>query len=123
MADKCSCGRVTCRVLPPEYRLDGLIKIKGALTSPFAIDAAMFRHREIRDYLLVIREEAGADRIDLFIDADEDKPEVLADLAERLGGIVCFTPTFVHRVDKGNIPEIGRKAKKVNRPQRTNRVR
>ncbi|MEM4674695.1 MAG: AMP-binding protein [Nitrososphaerota archaeon] len=111
--DKCSCGRVTRRVLPPEYRLDGLIKIKGALTSPFAIDAAVFRHEGVRDYLLVIREENGADRIDLFIDADEDKPEILASLAERLGGVVCFTPTFVHRVDKGGIPEIGRKAKKV----------
>jgi len=114
ITDKCSCGRVTYRVLPPEYRLDSLIKVKGALTSPFAIDSAVFRHEGIRDYLMVIREDpSGADRIELYIDSDEDKPELLADLAERLGGAVCFTPTFVRRVDKGSIPEIGRKAKKI----------
>lgn len=110
----CSCGRVTRRVMPPEYRLDGLIKIKGTLTSPFAIDSAIFDYKGIRDYLVVVSEDSsGLDRIDVFIDSDSLTPSQLGSISDRFGGKLWFNPTTVKVVEKDSIPVIGRKGKKL----------
>ncbi|MFB0560438.1 MAG: phenylacetate--CoA ligase family protein [Candidatus Lokiarchaeia archaeon] len=110
----CSCGRITRRVMPPEFRLDGLVKIKGALTSPFAIDSAIFGYEGVRDYLVVVSEDAsGLDRIDVFIDSDALTPSQLESLSDRFGGKVWFTPSSVKVVKKDSIPVIGRKGKKL----------
>jgi phenylacetate-CoA ligase len=110
----CSCGRITRRVMPPEFRLDGLIKIKGTLTSPFAIDSAIFSYEDVRDYLVIVSEDSsGLDRIDVFIDKDTLTPSQLEELSDRFGGKVWFSPSSVKVVEKDSIPVIGRKGKKL----------
>jgi phenylacetate-CoA ligase len=110
----CSCGRITRRVVPPEYRLDGLIKIKGALTSPFAIDSAIFNYNGVRDYLVVVSEDSsGLDHIDVFIDSDSLTPSQLNSISDRFGGKLWFNPSSVKVVEKDSIPVIGRKGKKL----------
>ena len=114
VGEKCPCGRVTKRIMPPEFRLDGLIKIKGTLTSPFSIDSAIFSYDGVRDYLVVIREDpSGLDRIDVFIDAESFTPSQLESLYDRFGGAVWFKPSSVKIVEKDSIPVIGRKGKKI----------
>ncbi|WP_445872793.1 phenylacetate--CoA ligase family protein [Candidatus Jordarchaeum sp.] len=110
----CSCGRITRRVMPPEFRLDGLVKIKGTLTSPFAIDSAIFSYEGVRDYLVVVTEDSsGLDRIDVFIDSDLLTSSQVESLSDRFGGKVWFKPSSVKVVEKDSIPVIGRKGKKI----------
>jgi phenylacetate-CoA ligase len=110
----CSCGRITRRVMPPEFRLDSLIKIKGTLTSPFAIDSAIFSYEGVRDYLVVVSEDSsGLDRVDVYIDSDSFTPRQIESLYDRFGGKVWFTPSSVKIVEKDSIPVIGRKGKKI----------
>ncbi len=110
----CSCGRITRKVMPPEFRLDSLVKIKGTLTSPFAIDSAIFSYEGVRDYLVVVSEDAsGLDRIDVFIDSNSLTPSQIESLSDRFGGKVWFNPSSVKLVEKDSIPVIGRKGKKL----------
>jgi phenylacetate-CoA ligase len=110
----CSCGRITRRVMPPEFRLDSLIKIKGTLTSPFAIDSAIFSYEGVRDYLVVVSEDSsGLDRVDVYIDSDSFTPRQIESLYDRFGGKVWFNPSSVKIVEKDSIPVIGRKGKKI----------
>ncbi|MHA1593664.1 MAG: phenylacetate--CoA ligase family protein [Candidatus Baldrarchaeia archaeon] len=113
--DECSCGRTLVRVLPPKYRKDDLIKIRGTLTSPYAIDRAIFAHPEIRNYLCVIeKDERGVtDILKVYIESEKEDPRIIMDLAQKLGGGICVTPNFIKFVPIGSIPEIGRKGKRV----------
>jgi phenylacetate-coenzyme A ligase PaaK-like adenylate-forming protein len=94
--------------------LDGLIKIKGALTSPFAVDSAIFSYNGVRDYLVVVSEDSsGLDHIDVFIDSDSLTPSQLDSISDRFGGKLWFNPSSVKVVEKDSIPVIGRKGKKL----------
>jgi phenylacetate-CoA ligase len=109
--EKCSCGRTLLRVAPPKYRLDDLVKIRGTLTSPFAIDSAIFEFPEIRNYLLVVEKDPTeiVDLIKIFVEADYQDSKTVEGLAEKLGGGICVTPNMIKYVPLGSIPTIGRK--------------
>lgn len=110
---ECDCGRRNVRIALIKHRHDNLYKIKGTLTSPYAIDEAILKHPEIRNYLFVIdKDEKGVDTVKIYVEAQKQKPEILNDLAQRLGGAICFTPAEVKYVPLGSIMEIGRKAKR-----------
>jgi phenylacetate-CoA ligase len=109
--EKCSCGRTLLRLAPPKYRLDDLVKIRGTLTSPFAIDSAIFAFPEIRNYLFVVEKDPSGivDLIKIFLEADYQDPKTTEGLAEKLGGGICVTPNMIGYVPLGSIPTIGRK--------------
>jgi len=109
--EKCSCGRTLLRLAPPKYRLDDLVKIRGTLTSPYAIDTAIFEFPEIRNYLFVVDKDPSGivDMIKIFIEADYQDPKTIERLAEKLGGGICVTPNMIKYVRLGLIPTIGRK--------------
>lgn len=113
--DECSCGRTLVRVIPPKYRIDDLIKVRGTLTSPYAIDRAIFAHPEIRNYLCVIeKDERGVtDVLRVYIESEKEDPKILTDLRQELSGSIYVTPNFIKFVPIGSIPEIGRKGKRV----------
>ena len=109
--EKCSCGRTLLRLAPPKYGLDDLVKIRGTLTSPFAIDSAIFEFPEIRNYLFVVDKDPSGivDLIKIFVEADYQDPKTKEGLAEKLGGGICVTPNMIKYVPLGSIPTIGRK--------------
>jgi len=109
--EKCSCGRTLLRLAPPKYRLDDLVKIRGTLTSPFAIDSAIFGFPEIRNYLFVVEKDPSGivDLMKIFLEADYQEPKTIEGLAEKLGGGICVTPNMIRYVPLGSIPTIGRK--------------
>jgi len=109
--EKCSCGRTLLRLAPPKYRLDDLVKIRGTLTSPFAIDSAIFEFPEIRNYLFVVDKDPNGivDLIKIFVEADYQDAKTVEGLAEKLGGGICVTPNMIKYVPLGSIPTIGRK--------------
>jgi len=111
MFEKCSCGRTLLRLAPPKYRLDDLVKIRGTLTSPFAIDSAIFEFPEIRNYWFVVEKDPTGivDLIKIFVEADYQDPKTVEGLAEKLGGGICVTPNMIKYVPLGSIPTIGRK--------------
>ena len=108
---ECSCGRTLLRLAPPKYRLDDLVKIRGTLTSPFAIDSAIFEFPEVRNYLFVVDKDPTGivDLIKIFVEADYQDPKTVEGLAEKLGGGICVTPNMIKYVPLGSIPTIGRK--------------
>jgi len=109
--EKCSCGRTLLRLAPPKYRLDDLVKIRGTLTSPYAIDSAIFGFPEIRNYLFVVDKDPSGivDLIKIFVEADYQDPKTMEGLTEKLGGGICVTPNMIKYVPLGSIPTIGRK--------------
>jgi len=109
--ERCSCGRTLLRLAPPKYRLDDLVKIRGTLTSPFAVDSAIFEFSEIRNYLFVVDKDPSGivDLIKIFVEADYQDPKTIEGLAEKLGGGICVTPNMIKYVPLGSIPTIGRK--------------
>ena len=109
--EKCSCGRTLLKIAPPKYRLDDLVKIRGTLTSPFAIDSAIFEFPEIRNYLFVVDKDPSGivDLIKIFVEADYQDPNTKEGLAEKLGGGICVTPNMIKYVPLSSIPTIGRK--------------
>jgi len=111
IAEKCSCGRTFIRLLPPKYRFDDLVKIRGTLTSPYAIDGAIFEYPEIRNYLFVVEKDRTGvtDQIKIFLEATREDPKTVDSLSQKLGGGICVSPNFIRYVPMGSIPPIGRK--------------
>lgn len=109
--EECSCGRTLIRLLPPKYRFDDLAKIRGTLTSPFAIDSAIFEYPEIRNYLFVVEKDRTGvvDQIKIFLEATREDPRTIESLSQKLGGGICVSPDFIKYVPMGSIPPIGRK--------------
>ncbi|MBI4362686.1 MAG: AMP-binding protein [Euryarchaeota archaeon] len=108
----CPCGRTTVRIMPVEHRRDDLVKIKGALTSPYAIDEAVLSRPGVRTYLCVVdRNRRGLDEVRLYVEARES-PALRRSLGERLGGGVWWSPGQVVLLPPGSLPELGRKGKR-----------
>jgi len=109
--EECSCGRTLIRLLPPKYRFDDLVKIRGTLTSPYAIDDAIFEYPEIRNYLFVVEKDRTGviDQIKIFLEATREDPKTVDSLSQKLGGGICVSPNFIKYVPMGSIPSIGRK--------------
>lgn len=108
--DECQCGRTFMRIMPPEHRLDDLVKVKGVLTNPCALDDALFSFPEVRNYLCIIdKDERGADEVRLYIESARQDSAFQSALKENLVGRSWFSPSHVKYVPPGKIPNIGRK--------------
>ncbi len=114
IADECACGSKLLRVIPPKFRLDDLMKVKGTLISPYQLDEAVFSRPGIQNYLCVIeRGERSGDVVRLFVEGDSADLNLRKDMANRFGEASWISPQDVFIVRRGSIPSIGRKGLRV----------
>jgi len=109
----CPCGRTLLK-LGPVYRNDELMKIKGTLISPNAIDEAIFNYDDIQNYLFVVEkdENEAADLVKLYLESEKKNSKVLMELSKKFGGKLWISPDKSIYVPKGSIPQLGRKEKR-----------
>ncbi|MEM3833295.1 MAG: AMP-binding protein [Thermoprotei archaeon] len=114
LGSDCGCGSVFVCVMPPKYRLDELVKIKGTLISPFAVEEALMGMPEIYHYMyVVLKDEVGVDKVLVFLelnfgDTDQIKSQVLS----RLRAYTWISADQIFIVPKETIPRLGRKEKR-----------
>ncbi|MEO0301807.1 MAG: AMP-binding protein [candidate division WOR-3 bacterium] len=111
--EPCSCGRNFIRILPPKYRIDDLVKIRGTLLSPYVIDEVMFQIPYVKNYLYIIKrdEKTLRDIIKVYVEAKENKidPELIS---RKLQAFTWVKPNTVKIVKKNSIPLIGNKPRR-----------
>ncbi len=114
MDEECSCGRRTIKIGTVKHRFDDLVKIRGTLTSPYAIDNMIFHNKKVRNYLCVVdKDKFGVtDQLKIYIESEVKDMKLSFEIMNKIGGGVCFTPDVVKYVPIGSIPIIGRKEKR-----------
>lgn len=105
----CSCGRTHVKLKLIENRLDDLMKIKGTLVSPYAIEEAIFR-TDIEGFLCVIDRWEDSDVIRLYVMASETQ-SLKKQIINKFQTATKFSPTAISFVD--DLPQIGRKGKRI----------
>lgn len=111
VAEGCGCGRTLLRVMPPKFRLDGMAKIRGTLTSPYTLDSIMYEYPEVRNYLCVVeKDDRGvSDLMRLYVEADLEDPGTVKKIREEVNGRISVTPDLIKYVPPDSIPSFGRK--------------
>lgn len=105
--EKCACGDPSPVISYIEARLDDLVKVKGTLLSPFAIDSALYSVQHVDNYLCVIDEKDGLDVVKIYIEGDNID---ITGVKRAVSAITFVSPTSVDIVPKDDIPVIGRKS-------------
>lgn len=105
----CSCGRTHAKLRLIETRIDDLMKVKGTLVSPYAIEDAIFT-LDIETFLCVIDKEQDSDVIRIYIKGGDSKA-LRNQLISEIQTHAKFSPTVIKFVT--DIPQIGRKGKRV----------
>ncbi len=114
LSDDCGCGSSYVCVMPPKYRLDDLVKIKGTLVSPFAVEEALMSFPEIYHYIYVIlKDNTGVDRVFVFLELNfGDIEDIKKRTLSRLRAYTWVSVDQVFVVPKETIPRLGRKEKR-----------
>lgn len=114
LSGECSCGLGYSCVMPPKYRLDDLVKIKGTLVSPFAVEEALMSLPEIYHYIYIILKDAsGVDRVFVFLELNfGDINEIKERALSRLRAYTWISADQIFVVPKETIPRLGRKEKR-----------
>ncbi|MBN1800032.1 MAG: AMP-binding protein [Candidatus Lokiarchaeota archaeon] len=107
--EPCACGDKSPLISHIEERLDDLVKIKGTLISPYAIDSAMYSFKNVRNYLFVIEEIRGLDNVTIYIEGNNVNSLLIK---KAIKNATFITPNTVKMVSKDSIPLIGRKGKR-----------
>ncbi|MFX1238906.1 MAG: hypothetical protein ACFFAS_12330 [Promethearchaeota archaeon] len=86
-----------------------MIKVKGTLISPYAVDAAMYSIKEVKNYLFVVDEVAGLDTTRVYVEGNDIDPIAIK---QAISAKTFITPRTIITVSKESIPLIGRKGKR-----------
>jgi len=112
--EPCPCGEKTPLISHIEERIDDLVKVKGTLISPFAIDAALYSFKNVNNYLFIIDEDEGIDSVRVYVEGsniEESKIDTLS-IKNAIYSKIYITPKSVKFVEKDSIPLISRKGKR-----------
>lgn len=107
--EPCPCGDKSPLISYIEERIDDLVKIKGTLISPYAIEDAMYSVKGVKNYLFVVDDDSGLDTVTIFIEGN-DVNEV--NIKNVINAATFITPKQVKMVPKDSIPIIGRKIRR-----------
>jgi len=107
--EPCPCGEKTPIISHIEERIDDLVKIRGTLISPYAIEEAMYSVRGVNNYLFAIDEEDGLDVVKVYVEGRNIKA---LDIRNAINGVTFITPNNIKIVPDDQIPIIGRKKKR-----------
>ena len=107
--EPCPCGEKTPLISHIEERIDDLVKIKGTLISPFAVDDALYSFKNVNNYLFVIDEDDGIDTVRVYVDGNEVDP---LRIKKAIYANTYITPKSIKSVEKDSIPLISRKGKR-----------
>jgi phenylacetate-CoA ligase len=77
--ERCACGRTSMRVERIACRNDEMLKVKGINFYPKQVESILFSRPDVgNDYLIEIDRVAGADRMTLHVETENDYSPVLA---------------------------------------------
>jgi phenylacetate-CoA ligase len=107
--EPCSCGEKSPLISYIEERIDDLVKIKGTLISPYAIEEAMYSIKGVKNYLFVVDDGSGLDTVSIYIEGRDVSEEIVRNV---INGATFITPKHVRLVPKDSIPIIGRKIRR-----------
>jgi len=107
--EPCPCGEKTPLISHIEERLDDLVKIKGTLISPYAVESAIYSFKEIDTYLFVINNDTGFDEVSVYVEGNNIDTLKLKNV---IYSKTFITPNSIKIVKKDSIPLIGRKGKR-----------
>jgi phenylacetate-CoA ligase len=107
--EPCPCGEKTPLISHIEERIDDLVKAKGTLISPYAVDDAMYSFKNVNNYLFVIDDDAGIDSIRVYVEGIDIDP---MKIKRAIYSLTYITPNSVIHVEKDSIPMISRKGKR-----------
>ena len=107
--EPCSCGEKSPLISYVEERIDDLVKIKGTLISPYAIEDAMYSIKGVKNYLFVVDDNSGLDTVSIYIEGSDISVENIRNVIK---GATFITPKHVKLVPKDSIPIIGRKIRR-----------
>jgi phenylacetate-CoA ligase len=112
--NSCGCGSNFVCVMPPRYRLDDLVKIKGTLVSPFAVEEALMEMPEIYHYIyIILKDEMGVDKVLVFLELNFGDPnQIKSRVLSRLRAYTWVSVDQIFVVPKETIPRLGRKEKR-----------
>ena len=99
--EPCPCGERTPLISHIEERIDDLVKIKGTLISPFAVDAALYSFKNVSNYLFVIDEDEGIDTVRVYVEGDNIDP---LNIKKTIYSNIYITPKTIISVEKDSIP-------------------
>ncbi len=105
----CPCGDKSPLISHIEERIDELVKVKGTLISPYAVESAMCAFKEVRNYLFIIEDVGGLDITTVYVEGDGIEPRAIK---KAINATTFITPNNVKLVSKDSIPLIGRKGKR-----------
>jgi len=108
--ERCPCGDKNPLISYIEERLDDLVKVKGTLISPYAVDDAMYSFKSTNNYLFVIEEIDDLDAVKLYIESSGTINKI--DIKKAISSATFVTPTSIILVPNEEIPVIGRKGKR-----------
>jgi phenylacetate-CoA ligase len=107
--ESCPCGEKTPLISHIEERIDDLVKIKGTLISPFAVDDAIYSFKDVNNYLFIIDDDEGIDLVRVYIDGIDIDP---LSIKKAIYSKTYITPKSITLVEKDSIPLISRKGKR-----------
>lgn len=107
--EPCPCGEKTPLISHIEERIDDLVKIKGTLISPFAVDDAIYSFKDVNNYLFIIDDDEGIDSVRVYIDGIDINP---LSIKKAVYSKTYITPKSITLVEKDSIPLISRKGKR-----------
>jgi len=107
--EPCSCGDKSPLISHIEERIDDLVKIKGTLISPYAIEEAIYSVKGVKNYLFIVDDDNGLDTVSIYIEGSDINEEIIKDV---INGATFITPKHVKLVPKDSIPIIGRKIRR-----------
>lgn len=112
--EPCSCGSVLIKIMPPKYRIDDLVKIRGTLVSPYIIDEVMLQIPNVQNYLYVISKDDKTlrDNVAVYIEISRMSNYLTDDISKKLKAATWIKPDFVKIVPLNSIPKIGIKMKR-----------
>jgi len=116
--DDCACGRVAFpRIDFIKGRVDDIIHYKGAKIVPSAIQEALFKFPEVREYQIVVdRSTEHAQflvKVEIAQDAETNIQLLQQAISEELSRALVFLTPKVEIVREGTLPRFEGKAKRV----------
>ncbi len=107
--EPCPCGEKTPLISHIEERIDDLVKAKGTLISPFAVDDAMYSFKNINNYLFIIDDDEGIDSIRVYVEGSNID---FLSIKKAIYSKTFITPNLVRHTEKDSIPMLSRKGKR-----------